>query len=191
MRYIDAIGISPQLSLEWERLGIPVDLLQSRNLPLFEEASSLQDVETATDGRVWQLTPAAAQAWWSMQAAALSDGIDLKIASAYRASSRQVELIQKKLDAGIGIDDILQVLAPPGCSEHHTGRAVDIFTPGGPVVTEEFETTAAFAWLSQHAGEFGFTLSFPRDNQYGYVYEPWHWCFAPTTDAVQHLGDIR
>ena len=68
---------------------------------VFDEATELVEVETALDGRVWQLTPAAAQAWWSMQAAALGDGIDLKIASAYRASSRQVELIQKKLDAGI------------------------------------------------------------------------------------------
>lgn len=172
------VGMSLALSSIWLELGIPLELLQSRNLPLFEEANELVDVETAFDGRVWQLTPAAAAAWQAMQAAALHDGIALKIASAYRASARQVELIQNKLNAGFNIDDILQVLAPPGCSEHHTGRAVDIFEPGGPVVTEAFETTPAFAWLSQHAGEFGFTLSFPRDNQYGYVYEPWHWCFS-------------
>lgn len=186
---IPPVGMSPALSSIWAELEIPYSLLQSRNLPLFAEADELVDVETAADGRVWQLTPAAAQAWQSMQAAALRDGIELKIASAYRASLRQVELIQKKLDAGIAIDTILQVLAPPGCSEHHTGRAVDIFEPGGPVVTEAFETTSAFAWLNQHAAEFGFSLSFPRDNPYGYVYEPWHWCFA--SDAVQHLGDIR
>jgi len=174
----------------WQQLGIEPEVLQHKALCVFDEATELVNVETAIDGRVWQLTPEAAQAWLTMQAVALNTGIELKIASAYRASSRQVELIQKKLDAGIGIDDILQVLAPPGCSEHHTGRAVDIFTPGGPVVTEEFETTPAFAWLSEHAGEFGFTLSFPRDNPYGYVYEPWHWCFHPA-DAAQHLGDIR
>ncbi len=174
----------------WQQLGIAAEVLQYKALCVFDEAAELVEAEIAADGRIWQLTPAAAQAWWAMQAAALADGIELQIASAYRASSRQVELIQKKLDAGIGIDDILQVLAPPGCSEHHTGRAVDIFTPGGPVVTEEFETTTAFAWLSRHASEFGFTLSFPRDNQYGYVYEPWHWCFH-STDTLQHLGDIR
>ncbi|MGL4995558.1 MAG: M15 family metallopeptidase [Deefgea sp.] len=182
--------MSLYLLSKWAELGIPTDLLQSRNLPLFEEAAELIDVATAVDGRIWQLTPEAAQAWWAMQTAALGNGMDLQIASAYRASSRQVELIQKKLDAGICIADILRVLAPPGCSEHHTGRAVDIYTPGGPVVTEEFETTPAFAWLCAHASMFGFTLSFPRDNPYGYVYEPWHWCFDPT-DAVQHLGDIR
>nr|WP_314899181.1 M15 family metallopeptidase [uncultured Deefgea sp.] len=179
------------LQTYWQQLGIAPEVLQHKALCVFDEATELVEVETTLDGRVWQLTPAAAQAWWSMQAAALSDGINLKIASAYRASSRQVELIQKKLDAGIAIDEILQVLAPPGCSEHHTGRAVDIFEPGGPVVTEAFETTAAFAWLQQHAHEFGFTLSFPRDNPFGYVYEPWHWCFSARADALQHLGDIR
>lgn len=183
-------GMSFETLQKWNQLGIPLDLLQTRNLPLFDEATELIDVAIATDGRIWQLTPAAAQAWWAMQKAAFNDGIDLQIASAYRASARQVELIQKKLDAGIAIDDILQVLAPPGCSEHHTGRAVDIFTPGGPVVTEAFETTAAFTWLNQNAEQFGFTLSFPRDNPYGYVYEPWHWCFS-ATDALPHLRDIR
>ena len=177
------------LQILWQQLGIASDVLQQKSLCIFAEANELVDVETAADGRIWQLTPAAAEAWQLMQAAALLDGIELKIASAYRASSRQVELIQNKLNAGFNIDDILQVLAPPGCSEHHTGRAVDIFEPGGPVVTEAFETTPAFAWLNQYAGEFGFTLSFPRENQYGYVYEPWHWCWHP--DALQHLGDIR
>lgn len=173
------MNLPQHLQTIWQQLGIVPEILQQKALCIFDEASELVDIETAADGRIWQLTPATAQAWWSMQAAALNDGIELKIASAYRASSRQVELIQKKLDAGIAIADILQVLAPPGCSEHHTGRAVDIFTSGGPVVTEEFETTAAFIWLNDHASEFGFTLSFPRDNQYGYVYEPWHWCWHP------------
>ena len=63
---------------------------------LFEEAAELVDVEIAADGRVWQLLPAAAQAWQAMQAAALGNGIELKLASAYRGSARQVALIQKK-----------------------------------------------------------------------------------------------
>ncbi|HEX7650108.1 MAG TPA: D-alanyl-D-alanine carboxypeptidase family protein, partial [Noviherbaspirillum sp.] len=27
------------------------------------------------------------------------------------------------------------------------------------------------------AGRFGFTLSYPRGNTYGFIYEPWHWCY--------------
>jgi D-alanyl-D-alanine carboxypeptidase len=48
----------------------------------------------------------------------------------------------------------------------------------------EFERTEAFRWLSQNAGRFGFSLSFPRDNRYGYMYEPWHWCFNQASVQV-------
>jgi len=40
-----------------------------------------------------------------------------------------------------------------------------------------FAHTEAFRWLSLHAKQFGFTLSYPEGNPFGYAYEPWHWCF--------------
>ncbi|AZN38181.1 D-alanyl-D-alanine carboxypeptidase family protein [Iodobacter ciconiae] len=165
------------IAAAWADLGIPLDLLEHRPLQLFEEASELVDVAVSSDGRIWQLVPDAAISWLAMQNAAQAEGINIQIASAYRASSRQCELIQKKLMQGQEIEQILQVLAPPGCSEHHTGRAVDIYQPGGPVVEEAFENTAAFNWLSLNAAHFGFRLSFPRGNSSGYLYEPWHWCW--------------
>ena len=51
---------------------------------------------------------------------------------------------------------------------------------GAPSLELEFEHTSAFRWLSDNARTFGFFLSFPRQNPYGYAYEPWHWCFRPT-----------
>jgi D-alanyl-D-alanine carboxypeptidase len=80
----------------------------------------------------------------------------------------------------MSVESILCASAPPGYSEHHSGRAVDVTTEGEQERTleEEFEQTAAFAWLSSNAGRFGYFLSFPRNNRFGYVYEPWHWCFA-------------
>src|SRR5437870_1160176 len=57
-------------------------------------------------------------------------------------------------------------------------RASDVTTDEGVAPLEpEFERTRAFRWLSKNAGRFGFALSFPADNPYGYDYEPWHWCF--------------
>ncbi|MDW5415321.1 M15 family metallopeptidase [Iodobacter sp. CM08] len=172
-----SIVMSEAIVAAWADLGIPLDLLNRRPLQFFEEASELVNVAIAADGRVWQLIPEAAAGWLAMQAAAKTAGVDIQITSAYRASLRQCELIQRKLSAGQDIEQILQVLAPPGCSEHHTGRAIDIYQPGGPVVEEAFENTSAFSWLSLNASRFGFTLSFPRGNQYGYLYEPWHWCW--------------
>ena len=74
---------------------------------------------------------------------------------------------------------ILQVNAAPGFSEHHSGLALDIGTPGEPPAEETFEHTAAFAWLQSDAGQHGFAMSYPRDNPNGIVYEPWHWRFDP------------
>ena len=56
--------------------------------------------------------------------------------------------------------------------------SIDVFKNGEPPAEESFEATPAFAWLQQHAGGFGFTMSYPRGNPHGIVYEPWHWCYA-------------
>ena len=90
----------------------------------------------------------------------------------------QARLIRKKINAGQSIDDILAVVAAPGFSEHHTGRAVDIATPGSRPLTEEFENSPAFQWLNQRAAEFGFSMSYPPGNPSGFIYEPWHWALS-------------
>ena len=86
----------------------------------------------------------------------------------------------------VPIEEVLTVCAPPGFSEHHTGRAVDLSTPGSPELEIEFDQTPAYAWLTKRAAEFGTYLSYPVGNPRGYHYEPWHWCFQ---DAQR--GGIR
>lgn len=162
----------------WSRLGFSQSLIMRRSLPLFEEACLLATAEIARNGRKFKLMPAAAVAWKKMKAAADRDGVEIYIVSAYRSVQHQAELISNKLEAGQPLEKVLQVIAPPGCSEHHTGKAVDVGTRGAQPLDPGFESTPAFAWLKAHAARFGFSLSFPPDNVYGYVYEPWHWCFA-------------
>ena len=78
------------------------------------------------EGRSFQLHPDAFVAWKKMKDAAITDGISLYIVSAFRSFERQSEIIEKKRMKGIPEEDIFKVSAPPGFSEHHTGRAVDI-----------------------------------------------------------------
>lgn len=118
-----------------------------------------------------------------MQARALADQIPLALVSAFRSVARQREIIVEKRAAGLGIEQILESVAPPGYSEHHTGRAIDIATSEADALDEVFETTPSFRWLEQHAASFGFTLSYPRNNPSGFVYEPWHWCYKNSDDA--------
>ena len=161
-------------------LNISTELILTRGLPLFAEPEALEVAEVGDDGRQYRLTPDAAIAWRRMKEAAAAEGVVLKLISAFRSIDRQVEILREKLAEGAAMDEILSASAPPGYSEHHTGRAVDIDTDGAPPLEIEFERTPAFAWLSRNAGRFGFVLSFPEGNRYGYQYEPWHWFYTGT-----------
>jgi len=157
-------------------LQIPAARIAEKGLIYQPEAVELVVAEVGDDGREHRLTPATAADWRAMQAAARIDGVALRIASAFRSIERQAEIVRAKLARGLSLDAILEVSAPPGYSEHHTGRAVDVTTDGVRPLEIEFETTDAFRWLSRRAGEFGFLLSYPAGNGHGYAYEPWHWC---------------
>ena len=158
-----------------EELGIPADYGDDGTRPTFDEADELVDVGPNLVGRMQRLTPETAASWRAMAAAAEKDGIRLMIVSGFRSIDYQARLIRKKINAGQSVSEILAVNAAPGHSEHHTGRAIDIATPGSRPLTEEFEETEAFRWLAENAGNHGFSMSYPRENPGGFIYEPWHW----------------
>jgi D-alanyl-D-alanine carboxypeptidase len=156
-------------------LGIPEDYGLDGSRPVFGEATDLVEVGPNLVGRMQSLAPEAAARWKEMQARAADNGILLLIVSGYRSIDYQARLIRKKINAGQSVSEILAVNAAPGHSEHHTGRAIDIATPGSRPLTEEFEGSAAFMWLAENAGSYGFAMSYPRNNPAGFIYEPWHW----------------
>ena len=158
-------------------MKVPAALIAARGLRPFAEAKQLEIAEVGADGREHLLIPEAAAAWRQMKGAAARDSIGLSIVSAYRSVLRQTEIVQRKLAAGQSLEQILTVSAPPGFSEHHTGRAVDITTPEAAPLDATFAETPAFEWLKRRAAEFRFALSYPPDNREGYQFEPWHWCY--------------
>ncbi len=158
-------------------LNIPSTIAVERGLVLYEEAKELVIIATDLNGRMHHLEPTAAHAWLKMNEAVKSQNIDLYVVSAFRSVSRQAEIIQGKLDRGLPLNQILKVSALPGYSEHHTGCAIDLATAGSPPLEVEFEQTSSFDWLTRHANSYGFFMSYPRNNLFGYEYEPWHWCY--------------
>ena len=159
-------------------LGIPATYRAQRRLPWQPEARRLVSIgRAADDGQPVRLAPRAAAAWRRMHAAAARDGVDLLPLSGFRSVARQAGIIREKLAAGQSLAAILRLVAAPGCSEHHTGRAVDVGASAAAELDVTFARTAAFRWLQQHAGRFGFRLSYPRKNVHGIAYEPWHWCW--------------
>ncbi len=162
----------------WTRLGIPADVATRAAQRLHPEAKRLVFIGRAVDdGRILRLTPRAAQAWRKMQAAAAADGVTLVPLSAFRSVARQTLIIRRKLAHGQAIADILKVSAVPGCSEHHSGRALDLGAPGHLKLETSFARTREYRWLKEHARRFGFALTYPRGNRHGIAYEPWHWCW--------------
>lgn len=160
-----------------DELEIPASLIAARGLRPLPEAKHLETAEVGADGREHLLVPEAAAAWRQMKRVAADDGIGLAIVSAYRSVQRQTEIVRRKLAAGQSLEQILAVSAPPGFSEHHTGRAVDLTTPRAKPLDSSFAETPAFEWLGRRAHEFGFVLSYPAGNREGYEFEPWHWCY--------------
>ncbi len=176
----DAQGLLPLHALQ-ERLhalGLDDAYGTRTGLALVAEPAALAFAGRDRYRRPLWLTRSAARGWQALRAAAARDGIVLEAISGYRSHDYQLGIFERKLDRGQTVEQILTVNAAPGYSEHHSGRALDIGTPGEPPAEESFERTPAFAWLTRHADGFGFVMSYPRDNPHGIVYEPWHWYFV-------------
>lgn len=135
-------------------------------------------------GRVVQLRTEAAAAFVAMQQAARDEGVSLVPISGYRTLAYQDGLFGRAINRYGSPGEAAVWVAPPGYSEHHTGLALDIGDLDRPETDVEvsFEATPAFEWLKNHAGRFGFELSFPEGNPQGVSYEPWHWRFIGETD---------
>lgn len=158
-------------------LGIPADYSVKTGLPLQLEPDRLLETGTDLSDRPLYLEPRTAQAWLRMSSAAAADQITLQAVSGFRSLGYQAALVRRKLDSGLSVGRILEVSAAPGYSEHHSGRALDLTTPGSATLEEAFEDSAAFGWLTGHAKAFGFAMSYPRHNPHGIAYEPWHWAY--------------
>lgn len=170
-------ALRAQLRERARELGIPADYGRRRQLAQVREARELAFVGYDIHQRPQWLMPRAARAWLRLRHAAALGQVELQLVSAFRSVEYQVGLIERKLARGQDLRQILEVSAAPGYSEHHSGRALDLTTPGFAALEEEFEHSPAFRWLQHNAAEFGFRLSFPRGNPHGIAYEPWHWCW--------------
>ena len=54
---------------------------------------------------------------------------------------------------------------------------VDISNYNQYQLNEDFEDSIEFQWLEKNASQFGFYLSYPKNNIKGIKYEPWHWSY--------------
>lgn len=136
--------------------------------------SDLVEVPSAyhvSDGKEYKLRQDALDAFKTMADAAAKESISLKIISAYRSNAFQENLYNKYVSAN-GKEAADRFSARPGHSEHETGLAIDIND-----VSQAFENTDAFKWLTENAHLYGYILRYPKGKEAltGYMYEPWHY----------------
>ncbi len=131
---------------------------------------------------------------FKMQQAAAREGVEMVFLSGYRSIDLQKEIFyeNKSIRNQIALERA-KVSAPPGYSEHSTGYAIDI---GDKYMREtdfetEFELTPTFIWLNKNAAKYHFILSFPKGNSQGVSYEPWHWRYEGTVDALRQFDEAN
>ncbi len=127
----------------------------------------------------------AGRAFVQMAVSAGDDSVALIVDSGYRSVAYQRRIIARRLAGGQSIARIMAFVAPPGYSEHHTGRAFDLVPSAAA-----FADTDTYRWLSQNAGRFGFKETLPAAGQDSAAWESWHWTFlADTTGPANPPGE--
>ena len=151
-----------------------------------------------TDGDPYLLHEDTYAAFERMHAAALADGVRLKIVSATRNFARQRQIWEAKwrgerlLEGSEKADEvypdpadraraILRYSSMPGTSRHHWGTDIDLnaLTNG---YFDDGEGKRIHDWLTANGADYGFCQPYtPKgdDRPTGYEEERWHWSYLP------------
>lgn len=144
----------------------------------------INEAVTTKDGRTVCLVDEAAKKLVEMVKEAQKSDIEIVVSSGFRSYDAQAFLY----DQGATTDsEGNENIAKPGYSEHQLGTTVDLTSPevGNISASARFEQTESFAWLSDHADEYGFVMSYPKGASTGYIYEPWHFRYVGIEEAAE------
>ena len=158
----------------------------------YEEApaSDLQSVGTyRKTKRTVLMQSRAAAAFRAMREAAQLEGVALVPISGFRSYSYQKDLFSKAVKKFGSEQRAARWVAPAGCSEHHTGLALDLGDLSRPDCDTKscFEKTKAYSWLLANAQRFGLQQSFTAPDA-PVAFEPWHWRYVGEATTRQSLG---
>lgn len=119
-----------------------------------------------------------------------AEGIEPVVGEGYRTEQQQRDMMRDQIDAylaeGYSQSEAeslaADLVAQPGYSEHQLGLAVDINADKSISTNEE-----VYAWLAEHAWEYGFILRYPADKTEitGISYEPWHYRYVGPDEAKE------
>jgi D-alanyl-D-alanine carboxypeptidase len=111
----------------------------------------------------------------ALREAAAANGTPITILAAFRSYARQADLFERRVDE-MGETEAGSRVARPGHSEHQLGTTLDVTDEGGTDVDQSWGASPTGQWISSHAHEFGFLISYPAgaETRTCYDFEPWH-----------------
>ena len=141
----------------------------------FEPTDLITVPEAYSGGETYQANRTAIAALSQMFESAKTEGLEMKVNSAYRSYADQIE-IQEYYRKWYGDNYVKKYVARPGFSEHQTGLAFDI----GSTSTNVFANSKEYVWMQENAYKYGFILRFSKKNEAitGYRSEPWHYRYV-------------
>ena len=116
---------------------------------------------------------------------AQKQGIKLEVVSGFRSYEYQKYLYQQSIK-NMSQAYTEKFIAKPGHSEHQLATTIDFGCFCSSNMTENFENTTQGKWLLANASSYGFVLSYPKRKTQitGYIYEPWHFRYIGSQEAI-------
>lgn len=145
-----------------------------------------------TDRAGMMLRKESFEAFKKMWAAAQKDKVVLKIISSTRSFGQQKNIWEAKWerfakDAPLPKDRALKILefsSMPGSSRHHWGSDIDLNDLNNAAFETGGKYQKVYAWLNEHAHEYGFCQPYTAGRPNGYHEEKWHWSYTPLSKPL-------
>ena len=183
---LPTIGLEPT-DKNYIQLSDPLLIVVNNNVPISEDYEIIPAFvnNETVDVIIYENLVA-------MMKAGEKEGCNFWVASGYRTVEEQEILlnraVQKNIRDGMDRDSALalagQTIAHAEHSEHHTGLAIDFND-----VTSAFANTKEYAWLSEHAQDYGFIQRYKADKAEitGIIEESWHFRYV----GVEHAKKMN
>ncbi len=160
----------------------------------FASTIELIDVENAI-GEKYQIEKKTYQAFLRLREDILTNnGLQIELISVYRTVDQQKVTFNYYVD-NFGLEYAKTYAALPGCSEHHTGFAIDVsFLVDGKIIRGVEGLLGAdglFRIVQEKLPEYGFILRYPKgkENITKIGYEPWHFRYIDSPEIAKEIYD--
>ena len=123
-----------------------------------------------------------------------NDGLQTVLLGSYRTVKQQEETFERNLKEH-GLEHTRKYVAIPGCSEHHTGFAIDVGILLEGKLYRKREDLLSVSHLleivQKKLPQYGFILRYPKGKESitKINYEPWHFRYIDLPDLAKEITD--